>query len=111
MEIRGIGASPGRRAGRVYILRDHASVPGGTRAVLADCILAFAGAFTPKRVLDARACIGMVARNGGFTCHAASIARELGIPCVVGLGDSFDRLKDGQMATIDGLAGLIEIEE
>ena len=34
------------------------------------------------------------------TCHAAIIARELGIPAVVGCGDATDKLKDGQLVTV-----------
>ncbi|XPE55804.1 PEP-utilizing enzyme [Shigella flexneri] len=37
----------------------------------------------------------IVTNRGGRTCHAAIIARELGIPAVVGCGDATDRMKDG----------------
>jgi len=42
----------------------------------------------------------IVTNRGGRTCHAAIIARELGIPAVVGCGDATDRLKDGQPVTV-----------
>ncbi|KAI1694204.1 pyruvate phosphate dikinase, PEP/pyruvate binding domain-containing protein [Ditylenchus destructor] len=42
----------------------------------------------------------IVTNRGGRTCHAAIIARELGIPAVVGCGDATDRLKDGQLVTV-----------
>ncbi|MGH8431651.1 MAG: phosphoenolpyruvate synthase, partial [Solimonas sp.] len=41
----------------------------------------------------------IVTNRGGRTCHAAIIARELGIPAVVGCGDATDRLKDGTLVT------------
>jgi pyruvate, water dikinase len=42
----------------------------------------------------------IVTNRGGRTCHAAIIARELGIPAVVGCGDATDTLKDGQLVTV-----------
>ncbi|HYD56947.1 MAG TPA: phosphoenolpyruvate synthase [Burkholderiales bacterium] len=42
----------------------------------------------------------IVTNRGGRTCHAAIIARELGIPAVVGCGDATERLKDGQAVTV-----------
>ena len=41
----------------------------------------------------------IVTNRGGRTCHAAIIARELGIPAVVGCGDATARLKDGEPCT------------
>jgi pyruvate,water dikinase len=52
----------------------------------------------------------IVTDRGGRTCHAAIIARELGIPAVVGCGDATDRLQDGQEVTVscaEGDTGLI----
>jgi pyruvate,water dikinase len=52
----------------------------------------------------------IVTNRGGRTCHAAIIARELGIPAVVGCGDATARLKDGQPVTVscaDGDTGNI----
>jgi len=42
----------------------------------------------------------IVTNRGGRTCHAAIIARELGIPAVVGCHDATDKLKDGQLVTV-----------
>ena len=42
----------------------------------------------------------IVTNRGGRTCHAAIIARELGIPAVVGCGDATELLKDGQLVTV-----------
>ncbi|MEY2891065.1 MAG: hypothetical protein RJA98_973 [Pseudomonadota bacterium] len=42
----------------------------------------------------------IVTNRGGRTCHAAIIARELGIPAVVGCGDATDVLKDGALVTV-----------
>ncbi|WFQ80414.1 phosphoenolpyruvate synthase [Xenorhabdus sp. SF857] len=42
----------------------------------------------------------LVTNRGGRTCHAAIIARELGIPAVVGCGDATERLQEGQQVTV-----------
>ncbi len=47
----------------------------------------------------------IVTNRGGRTCHAAIIARELGIPAVVGCGDATDRLKEGQQVTVSCAEG------
>ncbi|MDF7650178.1 phosphoenolpyruvate synthase [Candidatus Pantoea formicae] len=47
----------------------------------------------------------IVTNRGGRTCHAAIIARELGIPAVVGCGDATDHLKDGQKVTVSCAEG------
>jgi pyruvate,water dikinase len=47
----------------------------------------------------------IVTNRGGRTCHAAIIARELGIPAVVGCGDATARLKDGQPVTVSCAEG------
>ncbi|WP_026182324.1 phosphoenolpyruvate synthase [Leeia oryzae] len=60
----------------------------------------------------------IVTNRGGRTCHAAIIARELGIPAVVGCGDATDLLSEGQEVTVSCAegdtgniyAGLLDIE-
>ena len=42
----------------------------------------------------------IVTNRGGRTCHAAIIARELGIPAVVGCGDATDKVQEGQLVTV-----------
>ncbi len=47
----------------------------------------------------------IVTNRGGRTCHAAIIARELGIPAVVGCGNATDKLKDGTLVTVSCAEG------
>ncbi len=47
----------------------------------------------------------IVTNRGGRTCHAAIIARELGIPAVVGCGDATERMKDDQNVTVSCAEG------
>ena len=47
----------------------------------------------------------IVTNRGGRTCHAAIIARELGIPAVVGCGDATDKVQDGALVTVSCAEG------
>ncbi|RKP54670.1 phosphoenolpyruvate synthase [Pararobbsia silviterrae] len=47
----------------------------------------------------------IVTNRGGRTCHAAIIARELGVPAVVGCGDATELLKDGALVTVSCVEG------
>lgn len=47
----------------------------------------------------------IVTNRGGRTCHAAIIARELGIPAVVGTGNATTRVKDGEVVTVSCVEG------
>ncbi len=50
-------------------------------------------------------CAAIVTNRGGRTCHAAIIARELGIPAVVGCGDATSALRDGDEVTVSCAEG------
>jgi pyruvate,water dikinase len=47
----------------------------------------------------------IVTNRGGRTCHAAIIARELGVPAIVGCGDATDTVSDGEMVTVSCAGG------
>jgi pyruvate,water dikinase len=52
----------------------------------------------------------VVADTGGVLSHCAIVAREYGIPCVVGTRVGTRRIKDGQVLTVDGAKGIVRIE-
>ncbi|HEU4908301.1 MAG TPA: PEP-utilizing enzyme, partial [Propionibacteriaceae bacterium] len=52
---------------------------------------------------------GLVMEMGGSNSHGAVVAREYGIPAVVGVPDATHRIETGQLITVDGAAGLISI--
>ena len=47
----------------------------------------------------------IVTNRGGRTCHAAIIARELGVPAIVGCGDATERVADGEVVTVSCAGG------
>jgi phosphohistidine swiveling domain-containing protein/CheY-like chemotaxis protein len=52
---------------------------------------------------------GLVMEMGGSNSHGAVVAREYGIPAVVGVPDATHKIETGQLITVDGAAGLISI--
>jgi len=60
----------------------------------------------PDWVPVMRSASAIVTDEGGKTCHSAIVARELGIPCIVGAGKATEVLKNGQKVTLDCTQGL-----
>jgi pyruvate,water dikinase len=54
---------------------------------------------------------GLITDSGGRTCHTARLAREFGIPCIVGADSVTTMLKDDQEIGMDGLSGRIYLKE
>jgi rifampicin phosphotransferase len=97
-------ASPGRASGAVRIVRGPEDFRGFRDGEVLVARLT-APAWTP---LFARAA-AVVTDGGTLAAHASLVAREYGIPAVVGAGDATLRLRDGQAVTVDGGAGTVEL--
>ena len=50
---------------------------------------------------------GVVTEVGGMLCHGAVVAREYGIPAVLGVRNATSVLKNGQKITVDGVKGVV----
>lgn len=98
--VRGLGAAPGRASGPVRIVADERAA-----RTLSPGEVLVARMTTPGWVPLMRRAAAIVTDAGGMTCHAAIVARELGIPCVVGTGEATSRLRDGETVTVDGSRG------
>jgi len=98
--LRGLGAAPGRASGEVRILK---SVEDGARLKEGDILVTAMTA--PDWVPLMRKASAIVTDQGGMTCHAAIVSRELGIPAIVGTGAATTTLEDGVMVTVDGSTG------
>ncbi len=97
-------ASPGRATGQVRVILD----PGDFASFQPGEVLvarATAPAWTP---LFAKAA-AVITDGGTLAAHASLVAREYGIPAVVATGDSTTRLRNGQVVTVDGSSGVVEI--
>ena len=103
--LHGEGIGGGRGAGPVTVLDE----PDPRRVRDGDVlVMRFADpGWTP---LFPRAA-AVVMEVGGSMCHAAVVARELGIPSVFGVRDATRRLANGSRVTVDGDAGWVRIED
>ena len=100
--LRGLGATAGVAGGAVRILH----TPAEGQALRSGEVLV-APMTDPDWLPTMRRASAVVTDEGGMTCHAAIVSRELGIPCVVGARTATTDLVDGQEVTVDGAAGLI----
>ncbi|WP_458403055.1 phosphoenolpyruvate synthase [Methanobrevibacter sp.] len=100
--VRGLGASPGMASGKVKIVFDIDELDK-----IQDGDIMVTTMTTPDMVPAMRRASGIVTDEGGVTCHASIISRELGIPCVVGTGDATSTLKENSGVTLDGKKGLV----
>ena len=103
--VSGVPASPGRASGSVRVVRGPEQFDEFQPGEILVAPLT-APAWTP---LFTRAA-GVVTDVGSAAAHASIIAREYGIPAVVGCGDATARLRTGMLVTVDGTAGNVERE-
>jgi len=99
----GVPASPGRATGPVRIVRDSSefeTIEEGDVLVAPLTAPAWADLFSKAAAV--------VTDVGNALAHASIVAREYGIPAVVGCGDATRRLHNGQMVTVDGSTGVVE---
>lgn len=100
---RGLSASPGRFRGFVKLVRNEDDI---SDTIKPNLVLAIRF-FTPFYFALIPNAGALVTDLGGVTCHAAGIARELGIPCVVGTGNATDCLKEGMEVLVDADEGVV----
>jgi pyruvate,water dikinase len=100
--VRGIPASIGIISGEVKIVhrpQNSEDFPEG--AILVTELI------TPAYTPFIQKAAAVVTDTGGVTTHAAILAREFGIPCIVGTTDATHILKDQQLVTVDAIHGVI----
>jgi rifampicin phosphotransferase len=100
--VSGIGASRGRASGSARIIREPAEFGLLRTGDVLVCPYSNP-AWTP---LFQRA-VGVVVDSGGIGSHAAIVAREYGIPAVMGTVTGTTVLADGQQITVDGDSGRV----
>jgi pyruvate,water dikinase len=100
--LRGQGASPGVASGKVVIIRDVKD----TGSVKEGDILV-TKMTSPDMVPAMQKVAAIITDEGGLTCHAAIVSRELGTPAIVGTKTATNVLKMGQLITVDGEKGLV----
>lgn len=102
--LRGVGASPGRAKGKVRVVlkaEDAKNMEEGNILVAH-----YTTPLLTTAMLKARA---IITDEGGIMCHAAIVAREMGIPCVTGTHKATQLLKNGQIVIVDGEEGVVYV--
>lgn len=101
--LKGLPASPGIYAGtaKVTLTTEDAAKLIGKGDILVT------GMTNPDWVPYMRVAGAVVTNDGGMTCHAAIVSRELGIPCIVGTGNATEILKTGEDYTVDAKTGVV----
>lgn len=105
-EIKGVAASPGKVTGTARVLRE----PGAFQRMKAGEVLV-APITTPAWTPLFAMALGVVTDIGGPLSHGSIVAREYGIPAVLGTGSATRRIQDGQVITVDGTRGVVTIED
>ncbi len=100
--LTGIGASPG-------IVRARARLISDPRTASLQGEVLVANRTDPGWVPLFPSAVAVVVERGSVLSHSAIVAREFGIPCVVGIRDALARLRDGQLVEVDGSAGTLTL--
>jgi pyruvate,water dikinase len=98
----GLGAAPGRASGKAHVIREAEDV----MAVPAGCILVIRILHPHLAPLLPRVA-GLVVEEGAILQHATTLARECGIPAVVGIRDARSLFQDGELLDVDGNTGKV----
>jgi pyruvate,water dikinase len=101
--VKGLPASPGIYAGRVKVALDHQEAA----KVMEKGDILVTRMTNPDWVPYMRMAGAIVTDDGGMTCHAAIVSRELGIPCIVGSKEATKLLKTGSYYTVDATSGVV----
>lgn len=105
-ELPGVPGSPGRYTGPARLIRDEAQFSKLRSGDVLVCPIT-----TPAwSVLFVQAG-AVVTDGGGVLAHTAVIAREYGIPAVLATGAATQRLRDGDLVTVDGTTGVVSMSE
>jgi pyruvate,water dikinase len=103
-ELRGFGASPGIVEGVAHVVRsvdEISSIKEGEILVCPVTAPSWAPVFGKIKAA--------VSDIGGAMSHAAIVAREYGLPAVVGTGHATKRIVTGQSVRVDGTSGIVTI--
>lgn len=100
--LQGAPASPQIATGKVIIIKSPKQL---SRVQRGDVLVT--EMTNPDYVPAMRRAIAIITDKGGRTSHAAIVARELGIACVVGTNNATRKLKEGMIVTVDGARGQV----
>jgi len=103
-EIKGLAASPGVVEGRARFVASLAEFDQVQEGEILVCRMT-----NPAWVVLFTKIKGLVTEAGGTVSHPAVVAREFGIPAVVGTGNAGERVKTGDRIRVNGATGVVEL--
>jgi pyruvate, water dikinase len=96
--VTGLAAAAGRTIAKAQVLTHHSSnIQPGSILVIRS--------ITPDGLLLLKQAAGVIAEQGGMTSHGAIVARELGIPAIVGAANATHLIQSGEYVLLDGDRG------
>jgi len=101
--LKGLPASPGVHVGKAKVVFS----PEEAEKEIQKGDILVTKMTNPDWVPYMRLAGAIVTDEGGMTCHAAIVSRELGIPCIVGAKEATKLMKSGQTYTVDARSGVI----
>ena len=104
--VKGIGGSPGVVEGIARVVLREEQFDAVRAGDVLVCHMT-----NPAWVVLFTKIAGLVTNAGGLTAHPAVLAREFGIPAVVGTQDATEKIHDGDRIRVDGSAGTVEVLE
>lgn len=100
--LKGLPAAPGIGRGTVKIIKDITEID-----LIKEGDVLVTTMTNPDMVPAMKKAKAVVTDEGGRTCHAAIVSRELQIPCIVGSKTATKDLKDGMQITVDAIRGIV----
>jgi len=101
--LRGLTASPGKVKGVAKVAYD----PIEAKKKIKKGDIFITPMTSPDFMVTIMKSAGIITDFGGILCHAAIVAREMGIPCIVGAKNATSVIKDGEIISIDGESGIV----
>lgn len=103
-EIKGLSASTGKATGKVVLVK---SVEDIGKAQKGDVLVTTMT--RPNFIVAMEKTVAFVTDEGGITCHAAIVAREMNKPCIIGTKVATKVLKDGDEVEVDAEKGVVRV--
>lgn len=104
--VKGLPASPGIATGKVHVIADPQDIDKFAEGEVLVTLMT-----SPDWVPAMKKAAAIITDNGGMTCHAAIVSREMQIPCIVGTkscGQAVtETLQDGDQVTVDAKTGVV----
>ena len=96
-------ASPGKAKGRVRIVLDVTQLQEFKVGEILVTTMT-----TPNFIAAMKKSAAIVTNDGGITCHAAIVSRELGKPCIIATKIATQVFKDGDLVEVDANKGIVK---